>query len=179
MRFLGRIFSFLRRVWNKAICTYQLSTVKHGKNCKIRGVGTFSGNISLGDDVTIGTNSCFLSTDAELKIGNKVIFGPHVYILTGNHQVSQIGEYITDVRKKTECCDADVIIEDDVWIGAGVIILKGVTIGRGSVIGAGSVVTKSTQPYSINAGNPCKMIKMRFTEQEIEQHERLLKEKRK
>jgi len=174
MKFLGKIFMFIERVWNKAICEYQLSRIEHGANCTIRGKGTFTGNISFGDDVTVGTNSCFLSSDAKLRIGNKVLFGPHVYIVTGNHQVNQIGEYITDVRKKTECCDADVIIEDDVWIGAGTIILKGVTIGRGSVIGAGSVVTKSTAPYSISAGNPCKMIKMRFSEEEIIEHEKIL-----
>ncbi len=173
-RFCGRIASFFSRVYNKCVRSYQLSTIKHGKNCEIRGGGTFTGNITLGDDVTIGTNSCFLSTGAEIKIGNKVLFGPHVYIISGNHQINQVGKYITDVREKTEVCDADVIIEDDVWIGAGTIILKGVTIGRGSVIGAGSVVTKSTQPYSVNAGNPCRFIKYRFTEEEILQHEAIL-----
>ena len=62
-----------------------------------------------------------------------------------------------------------------VWIGAGSIILKGVTIGKGSVIGAGSVVTKSTRPYSVNVGNPCREIKMRFTEEQINLHEEMLK----
>ena len=102
------------------------------------------------------------------------MFEPHVFIITGNHQINQVGKYICDVQKKTEKCDADVIIEDDVWIGAGTIILKGVTIGEGSVIGAGSVVTKSTKPYSVNAGNPCRLIKMRFSEEEIQQHEQVL-----
>lgn len=122
----------------------------------------------------IGTNSNFMSTGAKIRIGNSVLFGPHVFIITGNHQVNQIGKYIIDVEQKTECCDADVVIEDDVWIGAGTIILKGVKIGRGSVIGAGSVVTKDTQPYSINAGNPCHMIRMRFMQDEIKMHERAL-----
>ena len=170
----GRIISFFSRVRNKLLRTYLLSTIKHGKGCEIRGEGTFTGNITIGDYVTIGTNSCFLSTGAEIKIGNKVLFGPHVYIISGDHQINQVGKYITDVQEKTEVCDADVIIEDDVWIGAGVIILKGVTIGRGSVIGAGSVVTKSTEPYSVNAGNPCRFIKYRFAEEEIKEHESIL-----
>jgi galactoside O-acetyltransferase len=113
----------------------------------------------LGDDVTIGTNSCFLSTEAQIKIGNKVIFGPHVYIVSGNHQVNQIGKYITDVTQKTEVCDADIVIEDDVWIGVCVIILKGVTIGRGSVIGAGSVVTKDLPANVVAVGNPCRVLR--------------------
>ena len=54
-------------------------------------------------------------------------------------------------------------------------ILKGVTIGRGSVVAAGAVVTKSCPPYSIKGGVPAKQIKMRFTSEEIEEHERLIK----
>lgn len=173
-RLLGRLFNFFQRIYNKCICSYQLSKIPHGKNCSIRGKGQFTGNISLGNDVTIGVESIFLSSIAKIKIGNKVLFGPHVYIVTGNHQINQIGVYITDATSKTEVCDADVVIEDDCWIGAGTIILKGVTIGRGSVIGAGSVVTKSTEPYSVNAGNPARLIKMRFTDEEIKEHERIL-----
>jgi maltose O-acetyltransferase len=54
-----------------------------------------------------------------------------------------------------------VIIEDDVWIGARVIILPGVKIGKGSIVGAGAVVTKDVEPYSIVAGVPAKLIRKR------------------
>ena len=69
---------------------------------------------------------------------------------------------------------APITIEDDVWIGAHSIILKGVTIGRGSVVAAGAVVTKSFPPYSIIGGVPAKLLKMRFTEEEIKKHEEAL-----
>ena len=55
----------------------------------------------------------------------------------------------------------------DVWIGQGVMIKAGITIGVGAVIGAGSIVTKDVAPYAIAAGNPCKNIKFRFTEEII------------
>lgn len=55
-----------------------------------------------------------------------------------------------------------------------VTILKGIKIGRGTVVGAGSVVTKSLPPYSICAGVPCKVIKKRFSCEEIRQHETIL-----
>ena len=70
--------------------------------------------------------------------------------------------------------DQPVVIEDDVWCEANVTILKGVTIGHGSVVVAGAVVTKSFPPYSIIGGIPAKLIKMRFTEEEIMEHERML-----
>lgn len=52
----------------------------------------------------------------------------------------------------------------DVWIGHGAMFKAGVVIGVGAVIGAGSVVTKDIPPYSIAAGNPCKVIKYRFSQ---------------
>lgn len=54
-----------------------------------------------------------------------------------------------------------VLIEDDVWIGARVIILPGVKVGKGSVIGAGSVVTKDVMPYTVVGGNPARVLKGR------------------
>jgi maltose O-acetyltransferase len=53
---------------------------------------------------------------------------------------------------------APIVVEDDVWMGAGVNINKGVSIGKGSIIGSGSVVTKDIPPYSIAAGVPCRII---------------------
>lgn len=133
-------------------------------------------NLSVGDGSSIPKGSTFYCTRAELKIGKKVIFGPNPTIITGDHRIDIIGKYIIDVsdEEKLPEQDAPVVIEDDVWAGANVTILKGVTIGRGSVIAAGAVVTKSCEPYSIIGGVPAKLIKMRFTPEQIQEHERLL-----
>lgn len=61
----------------------------------------------------------------------------------------------------------DVVIGHDVWIGAGAVILSGITIGSGSVIGAATVVSKDVPPYSIFVGNPGRVIKTRFNNEEI------------
>lgn len=61
-----------------------------------------------------------------------------------------------------------VKIGNDVWIGTRVMILGGVTIGDGAVIGAGSIVTKDVEPYSIVAGVPAKLIRYRFSKDQIE-----------
>lgn len=57
------------------------------------------------------------------------------------------------------------------WCGANVTILKGVTIGRGAIIAAGAVVTRDIPAYSIAAGVPAKVIKRKFTNQQIAKHE--------
>ncbi len=62
----------------------------------------------------------------------------------------------------------EVIIENDVWIGANVIIKGGVKIGSGAIIGAGSIVTKDVDPYTIVFGNPAKLYKKRFHDDVIE-----------
>lgn len=121
-------------------------------------------NISIGNYSSIGRNANFICTRAEVKIGSYVMFGPNVTIITGNHRIDLEGKRMIEVRddeKKPED-DMPVIIHDDVWIGANVIILKGVNIGEGSVIAAGSVVTKDVESYSIYGGVPAKKIKPRF-----------------
>lgn len=56
----------------------------------------------------------------------------------------------------------DTVIGHDVWIGHGALILPGVQIGSGAIIGAGAVVTRNVAPYSIVAGNPARLIRLRF-----------------
>jgi acetyltransferase-like isoleucine patch superfamily enzyme len=148
---------------------------KHGKNNVFFPTkSSFSyNNIILGNDVYIGPGANFSSITI-ISIGNKVIFGPNVTIMGGDHNISAIGKYMYDVKEKLPGNDLPVVIEDDVWIGTGVIILKGVRVGTGAVVAAGSVVTKNVEPYSIIAGVPAKKIKMRFLDEEIIEHKRIL-----
>jgi serine acetyltransferase len=64
-------------------------------------------------------------------------------------------------------CKGNITIGNDVWIGAKSTIMSGVKIGHGAVIGSGSVVAKDVPPYAIVVGNPAKVIKYRFDEQQI------------
>ena len=57
--------------------------------------------------------------------------------------------------------DRPIVIEDDVWIGAGVVVLPGRRIGRGSIVGAGSVVAHDVPPFAVVAGNPAQVVKYR------------------
>lgn len=60
------------------------------------------------------------------------------------------------------------------WIGYGSIVVSGVYIGRGAIVAAGSVVLKDVEPYSIVAGNPAREISKRFTDDQIQEHEKVL-----
>lgn len=132
------------------------------------------------DGTSIPKGSTIYCTDAPCTIGKKVLFGPNPTIITGDHRIDILGKYIADVTVGDKFVDGvnvydqPVVIEDDVWCGANVTILKGVTIGHGSVVAAGAVVTKSFPPYSIIGGIPAKLLKKRFTEEEIMEHERML-----
>lgn len=130
--------------------------------------------MTVGSNVSLPKGSIIYCTEASLTIGNNVIFGPKPTIITGDHRIDVIGTPIIDVKDKLPENDLPVVIEDDVWFGANVTILKGVTIGRGSVVAAGSVVTKSCLPYSIIGGVPAKIIKRRFTDDQIAEHEKIL-----
>ena len=126
-------------------------------------------NLSIGEDVVIGNDCCFLTTRAEIKIGDHVVFGPDVKIVTGNHVVDVPGKFMsefTDADKRPSD-DSDVVLEGDNWIGANAIILKGVTIGYGAVVAAGAVVTKDVEPYGIVGGNPARLIKRRFDDEVV------------
>ena len=138
------------------------------------------GHLSVGNHVYIGPNCLFYAADAELTIEDYVTFGPHVTIVTGNHRMDEIGEWIRYSQKPAgegNACDAPVHIGADVWIGANATILKGEDIARGSVIGAGAVVTGNTVPYGVYAGVPAKLIRLRFPEEVQKEHERMLCEK--
>ena len=115
-----------------------------GKNVWFDPYGDYSfETITIADNVFIGSGARIAASNSSVSIGNKVMFGPDVCIMGGDHNTSVVGRYMFDVKDKQKGDDLPISIEDDVWIGARVTILKGVTIGTGSVVAAGSVVTKS------------------------------------
>ena len=95
-------------------------------------------------------------------------------VVTGNHKPTVgIPQYllgpshINDIEK-------DVIVEEDVWIGARVTLLSGAHIGRGAVVGANTLVNKEVPPYAVVVGSPAKIIAAKFTIDQILEHEQIL-----
>lgn len=118
-------------------------------------------NFGLGSGISIGNNSG-IGINAKIRgplvIGNNVMMGPDVIILTSNHRIDSVS---VPMNAQGSVID-EVIIGNDVWIGARVIILPGCKIGNGVVIGAGAVVTKDIPDYSVVGGVPAKVIKKRL-----------------
>ena len=121
----------------------------------------------VGDHVYIGPRA-IVSASEGFVIGDGVTIGPEFIVMGGDHNFRVVGKFIWETTSGG--VNQQVKIENDVWIGARVIVLKGITIGEGAVVGAGSVITKSVLPYMVYAGNPAIPIKPRFSREELYDH---------
>ncbi|WP_018027538.1 acyltransferase [Porphyromonas somerae] len=111
-------------------------------------------DISIGDNSGIGVNAY---VRGPLTIGDNVLMGPDVVVLTSSHNFRR-----RDIPIRLQGGSfSQVTIGNDVWIGQRVMILPGVHIGSGAIIAAGAVVTKDVDPYTIVGGVPARFIKNR------------------
>ncbi len=101
--------------------------------------------------------NCYIEAIGGVHIGKYSILGPYVCIFSSNHVFKDAEKPVIFQGVESK----QVIIEENVWIGAQATILAGVTIGKNAIIAAGSVVTKNIPPNTIAAGVPAKVIKKR------------------
>jgi acetyltransferase-like isoleucine patch superfamily enzyme len=110
--------------------------------------------IRIGKDSLIGEYNV-IRGQGGITIGDRVYTSPLVQLLAVNHVYSDPNKPIIDQGITAQ----GIVLEDDVWVGAGAIITDGVTVGRGSVVAAGAVVTKDVPPHSVVGGVPARVIK--------------------
>jgi acetyltransferase-like isoleucine patch superfamily enzyme len=110
----------------------------------------------IGDKTYIGDQVNIRAAGGVIKIGREVLIANHVTIVSSNHGTKH-GEPMSQQAWRR----GDVIIEDDVWVGAGVIVLPGAIIRKGAVIGAGAVVRGEVPANSIYGGIPARQIGVR------------------
>ncbi len=126
------------------------------------------GTITLGDDTSL-QQDCLLGGD--VRVGAHCLFGKYVFVSSTTHRFRDHPAWL--IRDQDRAIHRDpaggvtprsrrVVIEDDCWIGQGVVINPGVTIGRGAIIGANSVVTRDVPPYAIAGGIPARIIGQRL-----------------
>lgn len=106
-------------------------------------------SLSIGVSVAIG-EFVVLRASGGLQIGDRANIAAHAILTTRGHSL--------ELPRNANLVDAPIVVEEDVWIGAGAIVLPGVTLGRGSVIAAGAVVTRDVPPMTIVAGVPARAI---------------------
>jgi acetyltransferase-like isoleucine patch superfamily enzyme len=154
-----------------------LIDVKLGKKNSIAG-GNVLTHCEIGDYTYIGGSDGggITSHFYETVIGKYCSIAHNIEILSIKHRSDFVTTFPFYSRRESFCYNPDkkedqiynsTKIGNDVWIGANVVIIGGVTVGDGAVIGAGSVVTKDVEPYSIVAGNPAKLIRKRFADDQI------------
>lgn len=118
-------------------------------------------NCSIGEYTYVGQNTSITKT----RIGRYCSIGSEVVIGPGEHPLDSISTSAFFFEGDIYCTltTKDLVIGNDVWIGAKAIILRGLTIGNGAVIAAGAVVTKNVPDFAIVAGVPARIIRYRFS----------------
>ncbi|MGE3077123.1 MAG: DapH/DapD/GlmU-related protein [Dehalococcoidia bacterium] len=113
-------------------------------------LAAWGANLNIGDGTYInyGTN---ISARAGVTIGKNVAIGQYSIIMDD--------DYHSPMDHRQQGKRAPIVIEDDAWLGARVIVLRGAVIGKGAVIGANSVVTGVIPPYSVAVGSPARVIR--------------------
>jgi maltose O-acetyltransferase len=150
----GRLGQFLGRLRGRAL---KPLFKKMGKNVNIGRFCSFfnTKEIEFDDNSGVGNNS---NISGPIKIGKNTIIAYSFLAITQNHKFNDLAVPIGNQGYKDP---KPIIIEENCWIGARVIVLPGVKIARGTVVGAGSVVRDNTQSDSIVFGNPAKFVRKR------------------
>ena len=108
-------------------------------------------NVYIADELIIAEE---LADHNMLRVGDRVSMAPRVTLVTSSHPNDSRIRPFAPVKR------APIIIEDDVWLGAGVVVLPGVTIGRGAIVGANTVVTRDVPPLTVVAGQPARTVRV-------------------
>lgn len=132
-------------------------------------------NVYVYDHCGINADAKFICQAGKFIMRRNCSVGPSLTVITCNHKYNSVGQR-PEENSWGDLEPNDVVVNEDVWIGANVTLCPGTVIGRGSIIAAGSVCVKNSTypPYSIVGGNPAKFIKFRLTLEDQKRQEELL-----
>lgn len=124
---------------------------------KIKPVGG-SGDLVIGADCAINSGTV-IYTGNGIRIGDAVLIAANCTLAPTNHQFADRSKRIRE--QGFQPSRGGIVIGDDVWLGANVVVLDGAVIGQGCVVAAGAVVRGELEPYSVYAGSPAKRVSAR------------------
>lgn len=166
LRFIGSFYQMREFLYVHPTAHVPAST--HVYNCD---------NLILGERVSLGPNSEIMNPRAKFIMKKWSFTARELLVIDGNH-MPIVGVPLIDVRDEDKDrldvnheFNKDIVVEEDVWIGARATLCAGCHINRGSIIAAGAVVTKEMPPYSVCGGVPARFIKFKWSLEEILEHE--------
>jgi acetyltransferase-like isoleucine patch superfamily enzyme len=115
------------------------------------------GSLVIGDQSSIHPRCQINAYVASIRIGQGVMIAPNCLLYSYDHGIAPD----QPIRQQPLQSKGDIVVEDEVWLGAGVTVLSGVHIGQGAVVGAGSVVCQDVPAGAIAVGLPARVVKMR------------------
>ena len=174
----GKIGQFVRVAWGRIALASFANGARLGPNCVVVG----GKNIRLGSNSEASAGCCFIADGGQIQVGDRVKFnhnvhlnasvggdikvgddcliGPGVVLRSASHNFDDLNIAINQQGHSA----ADIILANNVWLAANVVVLPGVELGSGCVVAAGSVVTKSFPENSVIAGVPGKRVRSRGAE---------------
>ena len=128
-------------------------------------------NVFFEDGSHLSPNALILNYTGRFILGKNSAVSFGLTVITGNHK-PVVGVPVT-VSNPLHINDEerDIIVEEDVWIGVNVTLIAGAHVGRGAIIGACALVNKEIPPYAVVVGVPAKIIGVKFSKEQIIQHE--------
>ena len=117
---------------------------------KIKAAGG-TGDVIIGEQSFINSG-CVLYIGNGIRIGNNVSIAANCVLAPTNHEFSDAE--VIHQKQGFRPSKGGILIEDDVWLGAGTVVLDGAVLGKGAVVGALSLVRSTLEPFGIYAGNP-------------------------
>ena len=150
----GTLLPKVHVTWPHQVSLGANCTLEHDIYFKFDGIYAPGPSIVLRDRVFVGFG-CEFNVRRRLEIGSDCLIASGCKFIDHDHGTARRD---IPMREQADGAEADIVLEEDVWLGVNVVVLKGVRIGRGAIIAAGAVVTRDVAPHEIWGGVPARKL---------------------